>query len=216
MGTNSSSRLSALLRWLGITLVILLLLQITVLLKGSDWSDEVFQQLVIERLVNQAPMAFVGLLLMLIGSRLDHPVQARTFIRWLVCGLAAFFAIVMIAVTPLAISGNQNLSGQADESLQQKKDQLEMARQQGKNPEAIKMLGEQLAQAGQLPAGASDEDKQKAAQEFVDRQLAQMDEQIQRVEKQRNLAASQRFFGQTLTAAVLAVAFVLLAFTAVL
>ena len=91
-----------------------------------------------------------------------------------------------------------------------------MARQQGKNPEAVKMLGEQLAQAGQLPAGASDEDKQKAAQQFIDRQLGQMDDQIQRVEKQRNLAASQRFFGGTLTAVVLAVAFVLLAFTSVL
>ena len=122
----------------------------------------------------------------------------------------------MIAVIPLAISGNYTLSGQADEGLQQKRDQLEMARQQGKNPEAVKMLGEQLAQAGQLPAGATAEAKQKAAQQFIDRQLAQMDEQIQRVEKQRNLAASQRFFGGTLTALVLAVAFVLLAFTAVL
>ncbi|HJN36769.1 MAG: HpsJ family protein [Prochlorococcus sp.] len=216
MGSKSSSRLSSLLRWLGLTLIILLFLQIAVLLTGSDWSDQVYQQLVIERLVNQAPMAFVGLLLMLIGSRLDQPGQEKSLIRWLVCGLSALLAVLMIAVIPIAITGNQTLSGEADQGLQQKRDQLEMARQQGKNPEAVQMLGEQLAQAGQLPAGASDEDKQKAAQQFIDRQLGQMDDQIQRVEKQRNLAASQRFFGGTLTAVVLAVAFVLLAFTSVL
>ncbi len=216
MGSKSSSRLSSLLRWLGLTLIILLFLQIAVLLTGSDWSDQVYQQLVIERLVNQAPMAFVGLLLMLIGSRLDQPGQEKSLIRWLVCGLSALLAVLKFAVIPLAITGNQSLAGEADQGLQQKRDQLEMARQQGKNPEAVQMLGEQLAQAGQLPAGASDEDKQKAAQQFIDRQLGQMDDQIQRVEKQRNLAASQRFFGGTLTAVVLAVAFVLLAFTSVL
>ena len=61
------------MRWLGITLVILLVLQIGVVLSAADWSDSIYQQLLIERLVSQTPMGFVGLLLMLISSRLDHP-----------------------------------------------------------------------------------------------------------------------------------------------
>ena len=43
-----------------------------------------------------------------------------------------------------------------------------------------------------------------------------MDQQIQQMERQRNLAVNQRRFGGTLSAVVLAVAFVLLALTAVL
>jgi len=91
-----------------------------------------------------------------------------------------------------------------------------MARQQSKDPEGVKMLGEQLAQAGQLPADATDADKAKAAQQFIDGQLAQMDEQIQQAERQRNLAVNQRRYGGTLSAVVMAVAFVLLALASVL
>ena len=52
---DSSLRLAPLLRWLGITLVVLLTLQIGVVLSAADWSDEIYQQLLIERLVNQVP-----------------------------------------------------------------------------------------------------------------------------------------------------------------
>ncbi|QNG27676.1 hypothetical protein H0O21_03520 [Synechococcus sp. HK01-R] len=215
-GSSSNLRLAPVLRWLGLTLVVLLALQISVVLSGADWSEPAFQQLLIERLVSQAPMGFVGLLLMLIGSRLDHPGAERTVIRWVVCVLSALLTVVMIAVVPMAISGNQTLSGQADQTLQQRRGQLEMARQQGKNPDNVKMLGDQLAQAGQLPAGASDEEKTKAAQLFIDGQLQQMDDQIQQAERQRNLAVNQRRYGGTVSAVVLAIAFVLLAFAAVL
>ena len=64
--------------------------------------------------------------------------------------------------------------------------------------------------------GASDDDKTKAAQRFIDGQLAQMDDQIQQAERQRNLAVNQRRFGGTFSAVVLAVAFVLLALASVL
>ena len=185
-------------------------------LSAADWSDEVYQQLLIERLVSQAPMGFIGLLLMLISSRLDQPRSERTPIRIVVCVLAALLALAMIAVIPLGISGNQSLSVEADQSLNQKRGQLEMARQQSANPDNVKILGEQLAQAGQLPADATDEDKSKAAQEFIDKQLSQMDQQIQQAERQRNLAVNQRRFGGTLSAVVLAVALALLAITAVL
>ena len=204
------------LRWLGITLVVLLVLQLFVILGAAEWNEPAFQQVLIERLVNQSPMALVGLLLMLIGSRLDHPGVARTPIRWVVCAISAVLTIVMIAIVPMAITGNQTLAGQADESLQQKRGQLEMARQQSKNPEGVKMLGEQLAQAGQLPADATADDKVKAAQKFIDGQLAQMDEQIQQAQRQRNLAVNQRRFAGTFSAVVLAVAFALLALASVL
>ena len=204
------------LRWLGITLVVLLVLQLFVILGAAEWNEPAFQQVLIERLVNQSPMALVGLLLMLIGSRLDHPGVARTPIRWVVCAISAVLTIVMIAIVPMAVTGNQTLAGQADESLQQKRGQLEMARQQSKNPEGVKMLGEQLAQAGQLPADATADDKVKAAQKFIDGQLAQMDEQIQQAQRQRNLAVNQRRFAGTFSAVVLAVAFALLALASVL
>ena len=204
------------LRWLGLTLVVVLVLQLVVIVSAADWSDSTFQQVLIERLVNQAPMGLVGLLLMLVGSRLDHPTAARTPIRWVVCGVSSLLAIAMIAVVPMAITGNQSLADQADQTLDSKRSQLEMARQQSKDPEGVKMLGEQLAQAGQLPADATDADKAKAAQQFIDGQLAQMDEQIQQAERQRNLAVNQRRYGGTLSAVVMAVAFVLLALASVL
>jgi glutathione S-transferase len=78
------------------------------------------------------------------------------------------------------------------------------------------MLGNQLTQAGQLPADASEEDRVKAAQAFIDKQLAQMEQQIKQGERQRNLAVNQRRFGGTLSAVILAVAFVLLALGAVI
>ncbi|MDA9868141.1 HpsJ family protein [Synechococcus sp. AH-224-I15] len=209
---SQSLRLSFVLRWLGITLVALLALQMAVLLSAADWADGVFKQLLIERLVNQAPMGLIGLLLMLLGSRLDQPETARPPIRWLVCVLA----ILMIVVVPVSISGNQNLSGESDQTLEQQKGQLEMARQQSANPENVKMLGNQLTQAGQLPADASEDDKVKAAQAFIDKQLAQMEQQIKQGERQRNLAVNQRRFGGTLSAVILAVAFVLLALAAVI
>ena len=204
------------LRWLGLTLVVLLVLQLAVIVSAADWSDSTFQQVLIERLVNQAPMGLVGLLLMLVGSRLDHPSASRTPIRWVVCGVSSLLAIAMIAVVPMAITGNQSLADQADQTLEAKRSQLEMARQQSKDQEGVKMLGEQLAQAGQLPADATDADKAKAAQQFIDGQLAQMDEQIQQAERQRNLAVNQRRYGGTISAVVMAVAFVLLALASVL
>ncbi len=204
------------LRWLGITLVVLLGLQMAVLLSAADWADGVFKQLLIERLVSQAPMGFIGLLLMLLGSRLDHPEKARPPIRWLVCVISALLAVVMIVVIPVSISGNQNLSGETDQTLEQQRGQLDMARQQSANPENVKMLGNQLSQAGQLPADASDEDKIQAAQTFIDKQLEQMQQQIQQGERQRNLAVNQRRYGGTLSAVILAIAFVLLALAAVI
>ena len=213
---DSSLRAAPLLRWLGITLVLLLALQIGVVLSAADWSNGVFQQLLIERLVSQAPMGFVGLLLMLIGSRLDHPQQLRTPIRWVVCIVSAVLAVLMIAVIIPGISGNQSLMGEADQALEQSRNQLAMAERESAKPGTAKVFGEQLAQAGRLPADATEEDKIQAAQEYFENQLTQMREQIQQAERQRELTINQRLFGGTISAVVLAVALVLLALGAVL
>ena len=54
-----------------------------VLLSAADWADGIFKQLLIERLVNQAPMGLIGLLLMLLGSRLDNRRrQDLRFVGW--------------------------------------------------------------------------------------------------------------------------------------
>jgi hypothetical protein len=77
-------------------------------------------------------------------------------------------------------------------------------------------LGEQLAQAGQLAADATEDDKLRAAEKMVDDQITQMEVQLKTVEAGQARESQQRFIGGTITAVVLAVAFVLLAFTAVL
>ena len=64
MSTASFGRLGHLLRWLGLTLVVLLGLQLLVLLGSWNWSEEGYRQLLMDRLVTQSPMALVGLLLM--------------------------------------------------------------------------------------------------------------------------------------------------------
>ena len=80
----------------------------------------------------------------------------------------------------------------------------------------VTSLGEQLAQAGQLAADATEDDKLRAAQKMVDDQIAQMEAQLKTVEAGQARESQQRFIGGTITAVVLAIAFALLAFTAVL
>lgn len=77
MTTAPSGRLGYLLRWLGLTLVVLLGLQLAAVVSAWSWEEEAFRQMVIERLITQSPMALVGLLLALFGSRLDQS-DART------------------------------------------------------------------------------------------------------------------------------------------
>ena len=77
-------------------------------------------------------------------------------------------------------------------------------------------MGEQLAQAGQLAADATELDKQRAAKTMIDEQITQMETQLKRVESQQTRESRQRLIGGTANAVVLAVAFVLLALTAVI
>jgi hypothetical protein len=216
VSTASFGRLGHLLRWLGLTLVVLLGLQLLVLLGSWNWSEEGYRQLLMDRLVTQSPMALVGLLLMLFGSRLDHPAAGRTPLRWLVAVLGILLALAMLVAVPVSISGDRALSDQADQQLAARKGQLAMARAQMQNPQVIDQLIAQGEQAGQIPADASPEQKQQAAKAFMERQLQQADSQLQQQQRARDLTVNQRRFGGTGTAVVLAIGFVLVALVALL
>ena len=216
MSTASFGRLGHLLRWLGLTLVVLLALQLLVLLGSWNWAEEGYRQLLMDRLVSQSPMALVGLVLMLFGSRLDHPAAGRTPLRWLVAVVSILLALALVVAVPVSISGDRSLSEQADQQLAARKGQLARARAQMDNPQVIDQLIAQAAQAGQIPADATPEQQQAAAKSFMQRQLQQAEDQLQQQQRARDLTVNQRRYGGTGTAVVLAIGFVLLALVALL
>ncbi|MBD2422566.1 HpsJ family protein [Cyanobium sp. FACHB-13342] len=223
MSTASFGRLGHLLRWLGLTLVVLFGLHLLALLASWNWALEPFRALFADRLVSEAPMALVGLLLMLFGSRLDHPAAGRTPLRWIVVVLSGLLALAMVVAIPLSISSTQELEKQAsqtDFALAQQTSQLERQKQQLQDPAFIDQMIAQAEQNGQIPATASAELKKQKAREFIDTQLKP---QLQRAEQQlgqarlgRDLAIQQRRFVGTGSAVALAIGFVLLALVALL
>jgi hypothetical protein len=207
------------LRWLGLTLVALLVLQVLAVIVLGNWEEEAFVQLVLERLISQSPMALVGLLLVLFGSRLDHQDPPRSDLpplRWLVMVLAALLAVALAMAVPLSIKGDGALTAQTDQALAAKRSQLATAQQQSKNPQVIQQLIRQAEQAGQVPPQASADQKLQAARGFIDRQLQQMQQQLQQEERARAIALNQRLYSGTATAVLMAVAFTLVAIAAVL
>ncbi|MFL0756104.1 MAG: hypothetical protein AB8B45_02310, partial [Prochlorococcus sp.] len=70
--------------------------------------------------------------------------------------------------------------------------------------------------AGRVPAGATDEQVQKAAKVDIERQITEMDQQINREERVRNGVVNEGLFSGLLGVVVFSVGFVLLALTAVL
>ena len=216
MSSAASGRFGTLLRWLGLTLVSLLLLQLLGLLSVNGWGEESFRQLLATTLVNQSPMAFVGMLLMLIAQRLDEPVPVRTPLRWFVAVVSALLALALLAAIPVSLGADRALSDQTNQALLAQRGQLEMAKAQLENPEVIEQVIAQGEQAGQISVEASDADKQKTARSFMERQLGQAETQLKQAETRRDLAVNQRRIGGVGTAVVLVVAFTLLALAAVL
>lgn len=214
-GRTANGRFGPVLRWLGLTMVVVLLLQMAAVLTGVDWSDETRRPQVIGPLVAIAPMGFMGLLVALIGSRLDLPEQRFTPLRWIVCLLSAVLAIGMVAAVPLSLTSDGS-EGPAAQRIEQGRKALAEARTIREDDKQVQAVGEQLAQAGQLAADATAEDKKRAAEQMIDMQIAQMDEQLKTLETQQSRASNQRLIGGTGSAVVLAIAFVLLALCAVL
>jgi hypothetical protein len=156
----SSDRFSPLLRWIGITLVVLTLLQMLAVLALWDWQAEPFRQLVVERLIKESPMALVGLLLMYLSGRLDDQNSSRRSpLLWTVCILSGLMAVLLTSSLPIVFGGDQLMQEETDQQLAAKKGQLEMAREQSKNPEVLKQLLRQAEAAGQIPPGASEAQK---------------------------------------------------------
>ena len=215
MTGTETGRLASLLRWLGLTMVFVLVLQMAAVLVGSDWSEEATSPQITGPLVALAPLGFIGLLTCLIGSRLENPQQQVTPLRAVVCVLSALLAIGMLVAVPMSLSSGAGDLSQA-QNIEQGRAAIKEARAFRDNPEQVASLGEQLAQAGQLAADASKDDKQRAAETMIDEQISQMATQLKRVESQKNRESRQRLIGGTATAVVLAIAFVLLALTAVI
>jgi len=213
---GSSVRFSPLFRWLGLTLVILLGLQMLAVLSLGSWGEEPFRQLVVERFVSQAPMALVGLLLMLVGSRLDDPETPRTPIRWTVCVLSGLLALGLLASLPVAFGGDQMMEQEVNQQLAAKRGQLAMARQQSKDPRLPAQLIQQAEAAGQLPAGSTAAQKQEFVKGLIDRQLQQIETQVKQAEQTSRIGLNQRRYGGSGGAVLLLVAFTLLAFASVL
>lgn len=216
MSLSSSSRFSPLLRWIGITLVVMLLLQMLAALSLWDWGSEAFRQLVVERLIQQSPMALVGLLLMYLSSRIEDSSNERTPVLWTVCVLSGLLAVVLTASLPVAFGGDKLLQEQSDQQLAAKRGQLEMARQQSKDPAVIAQLIKQAEAAGQIPAGASDAQKSQAARSFIDRQMQQMEAQFKQSEQTSKVTLSQRRLAGSGGAVALIVAFTILCLGSVL
>ena len=201
---------------MGITLVALLLLQMLAVLSLWDWSQEPFRQLVVERLINQSPMALVGLLLMYLSSRLEDESETRTPVLWTVCIISGLLAVFLTAALPVAFGGDQILQQQSDQQLAAKKGQLEMARQQSQDPALVQQLIKQAEASGQVPANASDAQKTQSARAFIDRQLDQMEAQFKQAEQSTRVTLSQRRFAGSGGAVVLIIAFTILCLGSVL
>ena len=214
MSTASFGRLGDLLRWIGLTLVVLLGLQLLVLLTGFNWSDEAYRQLVVQVLVTQAPMALVGLLLMLVGGRIDQP-SGRTSLRIVVGVLSIVLAVAMVVAVPLSISGDRVLSEQTDQQLASGKGQLEQMRSQmaTASPEALDQVVMQAEQAGQMPAQATAQQKRDLVKQLMAQQVKRVEDQLNQQQKARDLTVNQRRIG---TAVVMAIAFVLVALVALI
>ena len=215
MTGTETGRLASLLRWLGLTMVLVVVLQMAAVLVGSDWSAEATSPQITGPLVALAPLGFIGLLTCLIGSRLENPQQQVTPLRAVVCVLSALLAIGMLVAVPMSLSSGAGDLSQA-QNIEQGRSAMKEARAFRDNPEQVASLGEQLAQAGQLAADASKDEKQRAAETMIDEQISQMATQLKLLESQKNRESRQRLIGGTATAVVLAIAFVLLALTAVI
>ena len=201
---------------MGITLVVLLVLQLVAVLSLWDWEEEAFRQLVVERLISQAPMGLIGLLLMYLSSRLEDQSEGRTPVLWTVCIISGLLAVLLTASLPITFGGDQQMQQQNDQQIAAKLGQLEMARQQSKDPALLQQLIKQAEATGQVPSGATEAQKTQSARAFIDRQLDQLETQFKQTEQTAKVTLSQRRYGVSLGAVVLIIAFTILCLGSVL
>ena len=216
MAEASTSRIAGLFRWIGGVLVLLLGLRLGAVLVANAWGQEAYRQLVVDTLINGAPLALIGLLLMLVGSRLDFPTQLRTPLRWTVLVVGALLSLSLFVSVPVMMTGNRLIQADADRAVNQKRTELEQAQAESKNPKLLEMLEGQLEQAGQVSADAKPEDKKAQVQALIDQRLEQLNQQLTQAEQARDLTMGQRRLGGTAVALLLALAMLAVALAAVL
>ena len=216
MADASTSRFAGLLRWIGGVLVLLLGLRLGAVLVANAWGQEAYRQLVVDTLINGAPLALIGLLLMLVGSRLDFPMQRRSPLRWTVLVVGVLLSLGLFVSVPVTMSGNRLIQADADRAVGQKRTELEQAQAESKNPKLLEMLEGQLVQAGQVSADAKPEDKKAQVQALIDQRLEQLNQQLSQAEQARDLTMGQRRIGGTAVALLLALAMLAVALAAVL
>ena len=216
MAEASTSRIAGLFRWIGGVLVLLLGLRLGAVLVANAWGQEAYRQLVVDTLINGAPLALIGLLLMLVGSRLDFPTQLRTPLRWTVLVVGALLSLSLFVSVPVMMTGNRLIQADAERAVNQKRTELEQAQAESKNPKLLEMLEGQLEQAGQVSADAKPEDKKAQVQALIDQRLEQLNQQLTQAEQARDLTMGQRRLGGTAVALLLALAMLAVALAAVL
>ena len=216
MSSAVAGRFPSLLRWLGITLVVLLALQLLAVLSVNGWGEESFRQLLSSTLITQSPMALVGMLLMLLGARLEDPQSGPTPLRWTVCVISGVLALALLFTVPATISSHQTLSDQANQFLQTERAKLAYFREQLDDPKVLEQVIQEGVQNGQIPKGATEEEKEKAARSAMERRLQEGENQFKKAETASDLTLNQRWVGGTGAAVVLVVVFALLALAAVL
>lgn len=216
MSDTSTSRLAGLLRWIGGVLVILLGFELMAVLVANAWDQEAFRQLVVDTLISNGPMALIGLLLMLLASRLDFPAQRRSPLSWTVLVVGALLSLAMFVAVPVTVGGNRLIQADADQAVSQKRGELERAESESKEPKLLEVLEDQLVQAGQVSADAKPEDKQAQVQALINQRLDQLRQQLTQAEQARDLTMGQRQLGGTAVAIVLALSFLVVALVAIL
>jgi hypothetical protein len=161
-------------------------------------------------------MGLIGLLLMYLSSRLEDQSEGRTPVLWTVCIISGLLAVLLTASLPITFGGDQQMQQQNDQQIAAKRGQLEMARQQSKDPALLQQLIRQAESTGQVPPGATDAQKTQSARAFVDRQLDQLETQFKQTEQTGKVTLSQRRYGGSLGAVVLIIAFTILCLGSVL
>ncbi|MFM8526038.1 MAG: HpsJ family protein [Cyanobacteriota bacterium] len=224
MSSDSSARFSALLRWLGLTLVVLFALQLVVFVVAWAPAVETFREVLIERVSGEAPMVLVGLLLMLTAGRLDQPRSAGlTVHRWVIGLVGAAMALGLLALVPFSVASQKALVNQVQQAQPQIDQQVRQLDEQKKkvgDPKFVDELVAQAEQSGQVPPNATAEQKTAAARNFIQNQirpqLKQAEERLSQARFGRDLTLNQRSIAGTPRIIVLAIAFVLVALVAFL
>ena len=223
MSSDSSARFSAVLRWLGLTLVVLFALQFLVFLLSWTPQVETFRDVVVERVSAEAPMVLVGLLLMLIAGRVDQPRGGDTVHRWVIGLLGAAMALGMLSLVPLSVASQKSLEDQVQQAqpqIDQQAAQLEEQKKKVEDPKFVEEIVAQGVQTGQVPANLTAQQKQDVARNVIDNQirpqLKQAEERLNQARLGRDLTLRQRSIAGTPRIVVLAIAFVLVALVAFL